>query len=360
LVLGACSDDGDGDGEATAPDRKEAPPTTGPPPIREWEEADPADVGLDAAPLEALGDSLGAKASDCMTVIKDGKLVTERYWNGTEPDTDREVFSVTKSVTSTLVGIAQDEGLLDIDEPASKYLTEWQGTPSESVTIANLLSNDSGRFWSQSVDYEDMIAATDKTAFSIGLTQQEPPGTAWMYNNSAIQTLEAVLERATGQPVADFAEERLFDPIGMTAEMSKDPAGNTTTFMGMHAGCRDLARFGQLYLNEGSWQGEEVVSSDWVEEAVEPSQELRPAYGYLWWLNRGGTDGASPDLRPWPSAPPTAYAALGLFDQIVLVLPEQDMVVVRIGGPPPEAPIGQGALADEIARLALQADGSEP
>lgn len=357
LVLAACSDDAGGD--AKAAEKEAASSTTAAPfPGAEWEEAEPADLGLDAEPLEALADSLEAKASDCMAVVKDGRLVAEEYWNGTEPDKNQEVFSVTKSVTSTLVGIAQDEGFLDIDEPASKYITEWQGTPSESVTIKNLIANDSGRFWSQPMDYGEMIRATDKTAFTIGLTQQEPPGTKWEYNNSAIQTLEAVLERATGQPVGDFAQERLFEPIGMTSEMGKDPAGNATTFSGLQTGCRDLARFGHLFLNKGTWAGDEVVSSDWVEEATKPSQELQPRYGYLWWLNTRGVESEDSDLRPWPSAAPTAYAALGLFEQIVMVLPEQNMVVVRLGAPPPGSVPGQGALADEIARLAIEADGS--
>ena len=87
--------------------------------------------------------------------------------------------------------------MLDINEPASKYITEWQGTPSESVTIRDLLANASGRFWSLNSDYNELIRAPDKTAYAIGLAQQAPPETTWNYNNSAIQTLDAVIKRAT-------------------------------------------------------------------------------------------------------------------------------------------------------------------
>jgi CubicO group peptidase (beta-lactamase class C family) len=359
LLLAACSGDDDAadakKGDDTPSETSEAE-ASAKVPGDEWAEVDPAEADLDAAPLDELATFLESKDSECMAVVKDGQLVAEQYWDGFTPDKDREVFSVTKSITSTLVGIAQDEGDLSVDEPASKYITEWQGTPSESVTIENLISNDSGRFWSQSNDYGTMIQQADKTTFAIGLTQQDPPGSTWVYNNSAIQTLEAVLERATGQPVDEFAQEHLFEPIGMTSEMAPDPSGNTLTFMGLQAGCTDLARFGYLFAQDGMWGDEQVVSSDWVEAATSPSQDLQ-SYGYLWWLNKGSDPAAQ--LR-WPHAPEDAYTALGLFEQVILVLPDQDMVVVRAGPKPSSSTAGQGNLVDEMARLAMAADGATP
>ena len=120
--------------------------------------------------------------------------------------TEQNVFSITKSITSTLVGIAQERGELNITEKASEYITEWVGTPSEDVTVRNLISNNSGRYWDLWTDYvRNYALADDKTAHAIGLGQEHDPGTVWRYNNSAIQTLEPVLNDATGMDVADYA-----------------------------------------------------------------------------------------------------------------------------------------------------------
>lgn len=305
-------------------------------PDPEWPMATAEEAGLDPAALDEMAAAAERAGSECLVVTRDGELVGEWYWKGFEPASEREVFSVTKSITSTLVGIAQDRELLDIDEPASNYIEQWQGTPSEGVTIRNLISNDSGRFQDFDTDYIQMaVQAEDKTAFSIGLDQQFPPGTEWVYNNAAIQTLEAVLEEATGQPVVDFAREALFEPIGMTSTITTDAAGNTLTFMGAQASCRDLARFGLLYLRGGEWDGEQVVSAEWVAEATSPSQELNPGYGFLWWLNTsGGTDtevAGGESLPGGGAGQGDTYAALGLFNQIVGVFPDDEVVATRLG-----------------------------
>jgi CubicO group peptidase (beta-lactamase class C family) len=362
LLAAACGGDGDAgadaDGgsdagadaaEADDPAADEAA-AAGVFPGAEWEVADPADEGLAAEPLVALAGVMDGADSNCMTVVHDGRIVADEYWNGTDATTEQEVFSATKSMTSTLVGIAQEEGLLDIDEPASTYIDEWVGTDSEDVTIRNLLSNDSGRFYTFANDYGEMAGrAHDKSAFAIGLTQQHPIGEHWEYNNSAIQVLEEVLQRATGEDMAEYARTRLFEPIGMSTEINHDGAGNTLAFMGAQASCHDLARFGHLFLNEGAWDGEQVVPQDWVAEATQPSQELNPGYGFLWWLFAEGTT----PVEPGQPEPPGAYAALGLGGQVVLVIPEDDLVVVRMG---PAAQIGvEAARARDLLIYAHEA-----
>lgn len=360
-TTGAGADDTAAPGDDTGPAADWVYPGTA------WETADPAEHGLSQEGLDELATYLEGTNSNCMMVVKDGVVVDERYWNGTDVDSNQEIFSASKSVSSTLVGIAQDEGLLDIEQPASDFITEWVGTDSEPVTIRNLLSNDSGRYYDFKTDYQDMVNSPNRTEFAIGLDQQYPPGEHWEYNNSAIQTLQRVLADATGESVNAFAAERLFGPLGMTAEYSTDPSGTEPTFMGVQAGCDDMARFGYLFLRDGWWDGEQVVSSDWVEEATAPSQELNPAYGFLWWLNAQegalipGTNGTVPGAF-WPDAPADAYAALGLGDQIVLVLPDQDMVVVRAGSfggggaAGADQPVSNTSV-NEVARLALAAEG---
>ena len=328
-------------------------------PTPEWETVSPADAGLDPAALDAMAAAAEAGGSECLVVTKDGALVGEWYWNGSGPATEREVFSVTKSITSTLVGIAQDRGLLDIDDPASTYIEAWKGTPSEDVTIRNLVSNDSGRFQDFQTDYIEMATkAADKTAFSVELDQQHAPGSTWVYNNAAIQTLDEVLEVATGMPTAEFAQEALFEPLGMGTTMNLDAAGNTLTFMGAQASCRDLARFGLLHLRGGEWDGEQIVSEAWVEEATSPSQSLNEGYGFLWWLGRtpssavaSGTPGEAPAAEPEEPTGAT-YAAIGLFGQLVGVYPDAGVVATRLGADkgPSGASFGLGELAAGVTQ----------
>jgi len=348
-ALSACSSSGgsgaDGDGRDTA-----APATTAAPhdlvyPGDEWAEAEPADEGFDPEVLEVLASESEGAGSNCFLVTRRGRLVGEWYWNGTDAGSSQEVFSATKSYGSTLVGIAEADGALDIDDPASDYITDWRGTGSENVTIRNLLSNDSGRFWSLQSDYQQLIVAADRDAYAVDLDQAAEPGTTWAYNNAAIQTLDVVIEEATGQDTAEFAEERLFGRLGMDhTEMTRDNEGNPLIFMGLHSTCRDMARFGYLFLRGGAWDGTQIVPEEWVAAATgDSSQELNAAYGYLWWLNRRGpvldpvraTTAAEgedqADGQMVPGAPEDMFWALGLGGQVLSVDPGSETVVVRLG-----------------------------
>lgn len=316
-------------------------------PGADWETTDATAAGFDQAALDAIAARAEGGGSNCFLVTRGGKIVDERYWNGKTATSAQEVFSATKSYSSTLVGIAQAEGKLKVTDKASQYIPEWVGTPSEDVTIENLLKNDSGRHWDFKTDYTDMaVGAKDKTAFAIGLGQDAAPGTVWAYNNSAIQTLSAILKKATGMEAADYAQQKLLGPIGMTnSKIRQDASGGTLTFMGLQSTCRDMARFGHLMLEKGNWDGTQVVPEAWVDAATgRSSQELNAAYGYLWWLNRKGhvaspvqpttgqAGGDQEDAQMVPGAPEDMFWALGLGDQIIAVDPGSDTVVVRLGG----------------------------
>lgn len=338
-----------------------------------WEAEPAASLGFDEAKLETIAADAKAGGSDCLMVIRHGKVAGEWYWAGTDEDSTREVFSVTKSITATLVGIAQDEGDLAVTDPASKYLPEWKGTDSAEVTVQNLVSNDSGRQWSLALDYSDMIQAPDRSQFAIDLGQDAPPGQSWAYNNSAIQTLSEVLQAATGTEPSAYAEDHLFEPIGMSnSKMTTDNAGNTLTFMGLQSNCSDLARFGLLALHEGAWDGEQVVSKKWMHAATrKSSQDLNEGYGYLWWLNRKGRiasasqatevggDGGTSQGQMVEGAPEEMFWALGLGDQVVQVDPGTDTVVVRVGAiaPPKGAEAFDSSAASRVVTEAIADSG---
>ncbi len=343
-------------------------------PQLEWETASPEEMGFEQAGLDRLSQVADRNDSHCLFVTRKGRLVAEWYWDGWGRQNRQIIHSVTKSIASTLVGIAQDRDYLDIDDRASDYIPAWRGTESEDITIRQLLSNDSGRDWDFIQDYVLMAGLSpDKTAFSIGLPQQYEPGTFWEYNNAAIQTLEQVLKSATGEEdIAEFAKDNLFAPLGMNAELRHDLAGNTLLYGEAVASCEALARLGYLFLRNGEWAGERrIISEDWVAEATSESTSLNEAYGLLWWLN---TDGhyvrpSSPtrregDGKEIAGLPESTFMAQGLGGQLILVDPEHEIVMTRIGGDPnPLSAIVQGmqpeganiisdlgeALADSIA-----------
>ena len=312
-----------------------------------WDRVAPASVGLNAAKLDRIAAQAKTGKSNCLVVVRDGKLAGEWYFNGTGPNTAQDVFSVTKSFASTLVGIAQDEGDLRIGDSASRWISQWRGTPAAAVTIRDLLSMDSGRQWSVLSDYVRLIVAADRTAYAIDLRQTAPPGKIWAYNNAAVQTLQRVLQKATGERVTTFAERHLFAPLGMRhTSMSTDKAGNAQLFEGIHSTCLDLARFGVLMLDDGRFGGRQIVSRSWVEAATgRSSTALNAGYGYLWWLNHRGvladpltaTSAQSAESstatrgRLAPRAPNDMYWALGLGNQLIQIDPGTRTVVVRLG-----------------------------
>jgi CubicO group peptidase (beta-lactamase class C family) len=223
LVVAACSG-GHGSGKQDGPDPGEA-----------WTHVRPAEAGFKPHALAAMDRRLRASQSSCFAVIRDGKVVHDSYWRGSAVNKPGPVFSITKSFTSVLVGRAVDRGDLSLSDRASKYIPQWRGTPSAKITVRDLLSNSSGRHWDVTSDYERMaFSEPDKTAYSIGLGQDAPPGKVWVYNNSAIQTLQAVLKAATGTEPAVDGKKHIFEPLGMThSAWGTDEAGNSTTFSGV-------------------------------------------------------------------------------------------------------------------------------
>ena len=312
-------------------------------PDPDWPTGAPEDHGLSSAGLDDLAEVAAGFDSNCLLVIHEGALVGEWYWNGYDVDTRQaNVFSVTKSVMSAVVGIAQDQDLLSVDDFAAEYIDEWAGTESDAITIRDLLSNDSGREWSFTTDYLQMTSASDQTQFSVDLGQDWVPNVWWEYNNSAIQTLERVLEVATGEDVGAYALANLLTPIGADVLIGHDGAGNVQTYQGISASCDDLARLGYLFLREGTWAGGvQVVPASWVAESTVPSQNLNTAYGYLWWLNAPGhyvlpsaPTRVEADGQLLDTAPDELFAAVGALGQLILVDPVGGYVIVRLGDAP--------------------------
>jgi CubicO group peptidase (beta-lactamase class C family) len=314
-----------------------------------WAVAAPAEEGLDDRRLarlteELAGDTYGMVHS-CL-VARNGKLVYEQYFHGQRRDMLHNLYSVTKSVTSALMGIAIDAGLVgDIHTPAIEYFPEYVGEGwderKESITLEHLLTMSSGlEFdeWSYSYSdarnsYTQMTGSSDWMRWTWESPLVAEPGRRFAYSSGNSHLFSGILFKTTGQHADAYAEEHLFRPLGIERYEWVVGNGYATTsgaMGGLQLRPRDMAKFGQLYLQNGRWDGEQVVPAWWVEDSLQHHVDLAGKtwlgantwYGYQWWLHRSAVRGRELD---W-------FAGRGYADQIIAVIPDLDMVVVITAG----------------------------
>lgn len=322
------SDDGGADAGSVA--TLYFPPASG-----TWETAAAATAGFDDAKLDEVVSFAGSTKATTFLMLYDGRILREQYWGATAT-TNRDIASAQKSITSLLVGIAQQRfGFHREDTVTSLVGSGWSNaTPEQEAPIT----------------LQELLTMTSGLDASLGYAA--PAGTAWLYNTDAYHRLELVLEGKSGVDLQTFTRSALFDPIGVgTSQWVKrqlmvDAKGNPESALEMNA--RDMARIGLLVQAGGTWSGVTVVPSDWLGAALTPSQTLNPSYGLLWWLN-GQPSVLLPPSTPAtgplvPAAPADLVAALGAGDQKIYVSRSSHLVVVRQG---PSASTGTSqALSD--------------
>jgi CubicO group peptidase (beta-lactamase class C family) len=322
-------------------------------PAPDWPTGDPQDHGLDPAALEWAGQVAQSEESYCLLVIRHGVLVFESYAHGATAQSAHPSWSIAKSYTATLFGIAVARGdLPGLEVSVADFVPEWRGGPRAAVTVRQLLSMTSGLHWGLFEDYVTLaMLSQNNTQDAVGRPLQDAPGSKWTYNNGAVQVLERVLKNATGQTLEEYAQAHLWSRLGMSADWKQDPAGNPTAYANVLATCRDHARLGYLYLRRGRWAGEQVLPERWVAEALAPSQPHNRAYGFLFWLN-GHTPAQNAMGNAWagkmaPYAPDDLFAARGFGNQFIDVIPSLDLVVVRFGKDPTNGGVNLQALVDD-------------
>jgi len=297
----------------------------------EWETASPEAVGLDRALLDRAVDA----ASDLpnlqsLLVVRHGRLAREAYFNGNRADRRNDVRSVTKSLVSTLVGVAIERGLLQsVDLPIGPVLEETY--PGEldategSITIRDLLTMASGYAWDESTvaGYNDWVTSGDPVRYLLDRPVVDAPGSRFTYNSAAVHLLSIVLERITGRTIQQLAAEALFPSLGIAgADWEILSGGSANGGSGVDLRPRDLAKLGQLWLQEGETGGQRLLPDDWVASATTSRYPLWQAspplaqqgYGFLWWIDHAGGR--------------THFFAWGHGGQFVWVAPELDLVVV--------------------------------
>jgi CubicO group peptidase (beta-lactamase class C family) len=357
MLVASCSGPADAPQSRRSPSPSATPAATATPspaetsaetpvfPGRRWQRADAGDwTDFDA--------ELRRDGSTCVAVIKDGRLVHDAYWNGGGERTRGRIYSIAKSLTAIVVGMQVDDGAVGLDDSASRQIREWRGTAAEKITVRSLLSMTSGRRWSDAVDRQMIRSTDDQTAFAVGIDAGRglgsPVGHDWVYDNTAVQTLEGVLDDAAAHgDVVELASRRLLGPLGMRDTVwGRDAAGNALTYSGAESTCLDLARVGHLMLNQGRWDGRQLLSADLVRQLTTPSSDRNAAYGLLWWTNARGrvvevwrqagfaTDRAPYEGRLAPHVPDDAYWAFGYGNQYMAVVPSEGVVAVRLGARP--------------------------
>ena len=259
--------------------------------------------------------------------LRHGKVIAEGWWNPYAPDLKHTMYSVSKSFTSTAIGFAVTEKLLTVnDKVISFFPDDLPDTVSDylsTLTIKDLLSMTDG----QDPDPTGTVIEKDSNWVKayLALPFVVKPGTTFLYNSLGVYMLSAIIQKVTGEKMIDYLEPRLFEPLGITGvDWETDPHGINSGGWGLRLKTEDMAKFGQLYLQKGKWQGKQIIPESWVDEATSIQIMQRPGsynankdstdweqgYGYLFWRCRHN-----------------AFRADGAFCQFIIVIPEKDAVV---------------------------------
>jgi len=340
-------------------------------PGQDWTEVTPESQQVDSAKLQAaiayMDANFGPDGADELVIVRNGYLI----WKGPGSDTRHNVWSCTKTFTSTVLGVLIAEGLCSLDDPAVKYLPELDDDyPAYSqIRLRHLASMSSG--------YRGQVVnVTPEQPWGEPISYLEPgqllfePGTQVQYHDHQVFLLARILTRLAGESEQSVFKRCIANPIGVIGwdwgisgrveGIDLNNAAGTPTTPGIQTTALQMARLGLLYLNRGRWAGRQLLPASFVDEAtgnqvpgVGASSFLHRRYGFYWWTNDIQPDGK----RPWPSAPPGAYMSHGHSANFCCVIPEWDMVVVRMGTQPVAAG-GQGIWETEarwdafFARLA--------
>jgi CubicO group peptidase (beta-lactamase class C family) len=299
-------------------------------PGQDWPVAAPEEQGFDSAGLAEVVERIDAQEMpiDSLQLVRNGVLILDAYFYPYRADLLHDVASVTKSITSTLVGIAIDRGLLRLDQEVLASFPELAPEPGsdgkDQIELHHLLTMtsglDCGRGAGENELYE-MMHSENWIAYALDIPMAVPPGTEFAYCSPGSHLLSAMVTKATGKPALEFARDALFGPLGIReVKWPEDPQGLSHGWGDLQLHPRDMAKIGHLFLNEGRWNGAQIVSEQWVAEATRhhvTAETDGTGYGYQWWVLAGPFAGL--------------YEARGRSGQAIIVWPDKDIVAVFTG-----------------------------
>ena len=277
-----------------------------------WQRIEPKSIGWNKSKLDELFSYVSERNSHSALMLHKGKIIAEGAWRDHTISTPADMYSGQKSVVTLLLGIAQDKGLLNINDKVSDFLEEgWTNASKDyekKITLRHLMTMTSG--------------LNDNLEEVAGL------GSVWYYNTPAYHMLKSVLGIVAGKDVNFFSREWLFDPIGAINTKWEPrpwhelPDGTIAT--GLMISACDMARFGLLIQANGKWHGQDIIQDkQFLEDALSSSQPLNPAYGYLWWLNGKSNFITALNIKGqgplFKNAPNDSVAALGFMNQIIYI-----------------------------------------
>ena len=315
----SCKKSDSGSGGGTTDNAYYYPPLTG----DTWENKTATSVAWDETKLQEAFDYAATKKTYGLIILHHGKIVKEQYWNGWTKDTKYYIASAGKSVVAFLAGIAQQDGIININNKTSTYLgTGWTSLPlakENLITVKNQLTMTTG--------LDDGVPDQDCTSPSC-LIYKYDAGTRWAYHNAPYHLLQTAIGNAAGKSFGQYSKEKLFDKIGM-------PNAFWLNYI-MYCTTREAARFGSLILSKGKWNGTTLLNdAAYFDAMTNTSQNYNLSYGYLWWLN-GKASCMVPQSQivfPTslvPNAPADMYMALGKDDKKIYVIQKLDALVVRL------------------------------
>jgi CubicO group peptidase (beta-lactamase class C family) len=325
----------------TASTSTPSPPPSSQAPVGEWQIATPESEGFDSAVLAtgleafgaggALAGADGASPLHSVLIVRHDRLVLEAYVYPYDGSTYHDVRSVTKSVTTTLIGIAAEQGLLDLDAPLLSFFPDRpvanHDERKDRITVRHLASMTSGLDCSAEGGERtllEMVASDDFVQFALDLRMAREPGEQFSYCSPGMHLLSAILTEATGMTELEFSRANLFEPLGIIdVSWPADAQGYSYGWSELALHPRDAAKLGLLFLHGGAWGGRQVVPAGWLEVAtrrqVGTGGGAEEDYGYGWWISR-------------PGEVLDTFRASGDLGQRIIVFPAKDMVLVTNGG----------------------------
>ena len=297
-----------------------------------WIISTPEEQGMDSVKLKEISVNIKQQniAIDSLLIIRHGYLIFEEYFKLEEylghtlsnQDNMHSLYSVTKSFMSALIGIAIEEGYIDhlsskvIDFFPESTIENWD-TRKESMTLEHLLTMTTGFNWNEWTGNSavKMMASLNPVEYMLDLPMANDPGTVLTYCTGASHLLSAIIQKTTGKTTLEFARKYLFNPLGISeVQWTYDQQNVYHGGYGLSLTSRDMAKFGILYLNNGTWNGKQIISTSWVNKSTQSYNLFHETqgYGYQWWI--------MPQLN--------IYYASGLYGQTIYVSPDHDMIVV--------------------------------
>lgn len=301
-------------------------------PTAGWRSSPPAAQNVDSVLLDSALARFGAAASDvyAVVVVRHGYIVGERYYHDRDSTQRFELRSATKTVVSMLTGIAIDRRVLrGLDQRVSTFIPEYFAADSVDprktrITVRQLLTMTSGLDWTEGHGAEYLDRAPNWAIAMLSRPMNAEPGQRFNYSSANAHLLSVAITRATHGSTVDFANEHLFGPLGFTLPLldwSTDVQGINSGGAGLNLRAREMAKLGYLYLNDGCWDGTQIVSANWVAQSVRKWSDPghgSAGYGFFWWRS---------------TAVPGAYAAIGAGGQYIFVDPGRDAVIAIAADP---------------------------